>query len=110
MLSGVSFTAFGGEILGIAGIAGSGQKELLEAIAGLQKAKEAQIRYFPPESGGAYRRQAIPVKPDGEELVGKNPTQIEKNRRLPGLRARGPAGHGPGGGHGHGGQHDAQDL
>ena len=32
----VSFTAYGGEILGIAGISGSGQKELLEAIAGLQ--------------------------------------------------------------------------
>lgn len=37
MLDDVSFTARSGEILGIAGIAGSGQKELLEAIAGLQK-------------------------------------------------------------------------
>jgi len=36
MLDDVSFTAYGGEILGIAGIAGSGQKELLESIAGLQ--------------------------------------------------------------------------
>jgi len=35
-LDDVSFTAYGGEILGIAGISGSGQKELLEAIAGLQ--------------------------------------------------------------------------
>ena len=33
----VSFTAYGGEILGIAGIAGSGQRELLESIAGLQQ-------------------------------------------------------------------------
>ena len=31
----VSFTAYGGEILGVAGIAGSGQKELLEAITNL---------------------------------------------------------------------------
>ena len=31
----VSFTAMGGEILGVAGIAGSGQRELLESIAGL---------------------------------------------------------------------------
>lgn len=38
-LDDVSFQAFGGEILGIAGIAGSGQKELLEAIAGLQAAE-----------------------------------------------------------------------
>ena len=32
----VSFDVYGGEILGIAGISGNGQKELLEAIAGLQ--------------------------------------------------------------------------
>ena len=36
VLNDVSFTAYSGEILGIAGIAGSGQRELLEAIAGLQ--------------------------------------------------------------------------
>ncbi len=36
-LDNVSFEAMSGEILGIAGIAGSGQKELLEAIAGLQE-------------------------------------------------------------------------
>ena len=35
-LKDVSFTANSGEILGIAGISGCGQKELLEAIAGLQ--------------------------------------------------------------------------
>ncbi|MGM9663113.1 MAG: ABC transporter ATP-binding protein, partial [Oscillospiraceae bacterium] len=35
-LDNVSFTANSGEILGIAGISGCGQKELLEAIAGLQ--------------------------------------------------------------------------
>ncbi len=35
-LNDVSFEAYRGEILGVAGISGSGQKELLEAIAGLQ--------------------------------------------------------------------------
>ena len=39
LLDDVSFTARSGEILGIAGIAGSGQRELLEAIAGLQKVR-----------------------------------------------------------------------
>ena len=34
-LNHASFDAYGGEILGIAGVAGSGQKELLESIAGL---------------------------------------------------------------------------
>ena len=41
----VSFDAYGGEILGIAGISGCGQKELLEAIAGLQKVAEGSIMY-----------------------------------------------------------------
>ena len=40
LLSDVTFTAYSGEILGIAGIAGSGQCELLESIAGLQPVKE----------------------------------------------------------------------
>ena len=48
-LDDVSFTANSGEILGIAGVAGSGQKELLEAIAGLQRAESGNIRYFPPD-------------------------------------------------------------
>ena len=49
-LDNVSFTAMGGEILGIAGVAGSGQKELLEAIGGLQKLEPgSEIRYISPE-------------------------------------------------------------
>lgn len=43
------FEAYSGEILGIAGIAGSGQKELLEAIAGLQDTREGSITYQPSE-------------------------------------------------------------
>lgn len=44
-LNNVSLTANGGEILGIAGIAGSGQKELLEAITGLQDLEGGSIIY-----------------------------------------------------------------
>jgi len=60
----VSFTAYGGEILGIAGISGCGQKELLEAIAGLQ----------PSEPGAFIDYYA----PDGEQrsLVGRSPREI----------------------------------
>ncbi len=49
ILKEVSFQASGGEILGIAGIAGSGQKELLEAIAGLQTIESGEILYYSPE-------------------------------------------------------------
>lgn len=44
-LNNVSLTANSGEILGIAGIAGSGQKELLEAITGLQDSEGGSIIY-----------------------------------------------------------------
>jgi simple sugar transport system ATP-binding protein len=62
-LDDVSFTANTGEILGIAGISGCGQKELLEAIAGLQPTEAGSIRY---------------VEDDGteEELLGKDPLSI----------------------------------
>ena len=61
----VSFTARSGEILGVAGISGCGQKELLEAIAGLQVTEEGSIKY---------------VNPDGseEELIGKDPVKIKE--------------------------------
>ena len=48
VVNNVSFTAYSGEILGIAGIAGSGQKELLEAVAGLQKINSGNIIYYDP--------------------------------------------------------------
>ncbi len=50
VLDDVSFTARSGEILGIAGIAGSGQRELLEAIAGLLPYSEGDIIYIDPNS------------------------------------------------------------
>ena len=40
-----------GEILGIAGISGSGQKELLEAIAGLQEVESGSIRLLDDNGG-----------------------------------------------------------
>ena len=68
VLDDVSFDLFGGEILGIAGISGSGQKELLEAIAGLQLVHEkAEITFYDPENGDE------PV-----QLVGQNPRKIKE--------------------------------
>lgn len=60
----VSFTAKSGEILGIAGISGSGQRELLEAIAGLQKLDTGDIFYIDPDTGKK------------EDLRNKTPMQI----------------------------------
>ncbi len=51
VLDNISFTANSGEILGIAGIAGSGQRELLESIAGLQKLNDGNILYHDPKTG-----------------------------------------------------------
>ena len=48
-LNHVSFDVYSGEILGIAGISGAGQKELLESVYGLQKLEEGSILFHPEE-------------------------------------------------------------
>ena len=62
-LDDVSFTARSGEILGVAGISGCGQKELLEAIAGLQVVESGSIAY---------------IDDDGQrkDLLGMDPLEI----------------------------------
>ncbi len=50
-LNGASVTAMSGEILGVAGIAGSGQKELLEAISGLRPLADGRVTYIDPQTG-----------------------------------------------------------
>ncbi len=64
VLDDVSFTAKSGEILGIAGIAGSGQRELLESIAGLHRLNAGEITYIDPKTG------------ENENLRDKTPIQI----------------------------------
>ena len=49
VLDDISFDAYSGEILGIAGIAGSGQRELLESIAGLHHLQEGTVTYYNPK-------------------------------------------------------------
>ena len=65
-LKDVSFTAYGGEILGIAGISGSGQKELLESIAGLQRTSPGSSVLYYSDDGKT------------EELLGKSPREIRE--------------------------------
>ena len=66
VLDNVSFTARSGEILGIAGIAGSGQRELLESIAGLCRPESGEITYHNPKTGNS------------ENLRDKNPVEIRE--------------------------------
>jgi general nucleoside transport system ATP-binding protein len=58
ILKDISFGIYSGEILGVAGIAGSGQKELCEALAGLHPVKQGEIIF------------------EEENLVGKTPSEI----------------------------------
>ncbi len=56
----VNFEMFTGEILGVAGIAGSGQKELCEALTGLTRAQTGTVRLW------------------DEDILGKTPHEIQK--------------------------------
>ena len=49
IIDNISFDLYGSEILGIAGISGSGQKELLETIAGLNKETHGDIIFTNPK-------------------------------------------------------------
>ena len=49
ILKNINFTVYGSEILGIAGISGSGQKELLETIAGLNRNTQGTIIFHNPK-------------------------------------------------------------
>ncbi len=67
VLDDISVTINSGEILGIAGISGCGQKELLESVAGLQKAEAgSSIIFYSPDDSKPH------------ELIGKSPKQIRK--------------------------------
>ena len=67
VLDDASFDVYGGEILGIAGISGNGQKELLEAIAGLQTTQRgASVEYYAPDSSAPL------------QLIGKSPKAIRE--------------------------------
>lgn len=60
MIKDISFDLNRGEILGVAGVAGSGQKELCEALAGLLPVKKGAVLY------------------KNENIIGKSPNEIIK--------------------------------
>ena len=65
-LDNVTFDMNAGEVLGIAGIAGSGQRELLESIAGLYPITTGTVTYIDPETN------------EEKNLVGLDPMDIRK--------------------------------
>ena len=65
-LTDINFTVNSGEIFGIAGISGSGQKELLESIAGLQRSEKGSSILFTDHDEVE------------QQLVGKTPREIRK--------------------------------
>ena len=70
VLDNVSFTARAGEVLGIAGIAGSGQRELLEAIAGLKGFETGEIIFTRPKKNlpvSFYHKTLAQVKALADE-------------------------------------------
>jgi simple sugar transport system ATP-binding protein len=67
-LSGVSFALHAGEILGIAGVAGNGQTELLEALAGMRAPAAGTLHLrgapFHPRDAAEARRAGIAHVPE----------------------------------------------
>ena len=66
VVNNVSFDLYGGEILGIAGISGCGQKELLEAIMGLQKCEEGSSVIYYSTAHGVHELVGLSTK----EIIG----------------------------------------
>ncbi len=64
-VKGATFTLRAGEIVGIAGVSGNGQSELLEALAGIRRVASGEIvlrgRDIARDAGGARGRRALGI-------------------------------------------------
>lgn len=84
MLKDVSLKVHGGEIFGIAGVEGNGQRELVEVITGMRKATGGEILYFNEniigKSIGEIRNLKIGHIPEDRQTTGACLTStIEEN-------------------------------
>ena len=90
-LKGVSFEVCGGEILGIAGVSGNGQKELVEVVTGLRKATRGEVKIlerkvtnFPPR---IISQQGVAHVPEERLRVGVVPNmKVSENLVLKSYR------------------------
>lgn len=84
-LDDVAFNTYGGEILGIAGIAGSGQKELSEAIAGIIHCQGGSILYT--KKGSDIQERILGLKADEIHRKGISLAFVPEDRLGMGLVA-----------------------
>ena len=87
VLDNVSFSAYGGEILGVAGIAGSGQKELCETIAGLYPAIGGAVLYRDKNDKEKIKERILGLKPDEIAKKGISMAFVPEDRLGMGLVA-----------------------
>ncbi|MFP5333500.1 MAG: ABC transporter ATP-binding protein [Acidimicrobiia bacterium] len=70
----VSFCVRAGEIVGVAGVAGNGQTEMIEALAGLRQAERGQVKLAGSDITHAdvatRRRRGLAYVPEDRHLVG----------------------------------------
>ncbi|GAB4182417.1 MAG: ABC transporter ATP-binding protein [Thalassobaculales bacterium] len=104
LLDGLGFTVHAGEILGVAGVAGNGQSELLEVLAGMRAASAGSIRLKGEEvTVGGHAAAAARLRARGLGHVPEDrlrmgvvasfpacETALLGHHEAPGLRGRGP--------------------
>jgi len=73
-VKGVSFSVRRGEIVGVAGVAGNGQSELLEALAGMRPVRSGRIRFKSHDLDGSeprdVRRLGVGHVPEDRQRLG----------------------------------------
>lgn len=77
-LKGVSLLVRGGEIFGLAGVAGNGQRELAEAITGLRRTTKGQVlvdgQVFTQRPPIHFLKAGISYVPEDRQVVGSVPS------------------------------------
>ena len=84
-LQDISFDLRAGEILGVAGIAGSGQKELCEVLAGLYPVTGGSVEYHPPGGQGGKQLEIIGMSPKEINRLGISMAFVPEDRLGMGL-------------------------
>ena len=92
----VSFAVRRGEIVGIAGVAGNGQSELFEALAGIRPVKSGRIRWRGRDITGerarsphGMRRLGLSHVPEDRQRMGLDHPLLGPGKRHPRLPRRG---------------------